>query len=207
MKPDDQNDDEQTIVALHGTGGNEHDLIQVARRVSSTSAVLSPRGKVLENGVNRFFKRLANGIFDEADVVKRAHELADFITESASRYKRTAENLIGLGYSNGANIAAAIMLLRPEILSRAILFRPMLPLQDPAKPNLYGKDILILKGHQDNTIPVESTERLAETLMKAGARVEVKEIEAGQELTTHDFKAASNWLDRTIKITAVETIS
>ena len=188
-------------------GGDEHDLIQVARQVSGRSAILSPRGKVLENGMNRFFKRLADGIFDEDDVIKRAHELADFITESASRYKRPAENVIGLGYSNGANIAAAIMLLRPEVFSKAILFRPMLPLQDPPQPNLNGKDILILKGHHDDTIPAESTEPLVAALMKAGARVEIKEIEAGHELRTHELEAASRWLSSVVNFDVVETVS
>jgi predicted esterase/catechol 2,3-dioxygenase-like lactoylglutathione lyase family enzyme len=200
VKPDYQEDDALTIVALHGTGGDERDLIQVARQVSGTSAILSPRGKILENGMNRFFKRLASGVFDEHDVIKRSHELADFLIESASRYKRHPENLIALGYSNGANVAATIMLLRPEIFSRAILFRPMLPLQDPPKSDLNGKDVLILRGNYDATIPAESTERLIEALMKAGAKVEVIEIEAGHELTSHDLEAASNWLSSPVKL-------
>jgi predicted esterase/catechol 2,3-dioxygenase-like lactoylglutathione lyase family enzyme len=207
VKPDDQEDDDQTIVALHGTGGNEHDLVQVARQITGTSAILSPRGKVLENGMNRFFKRLANGIFDEDDVVKRSHELADFINESAFQYQRPAENFTGLGYSNGANIAAAIMLLRPEVFSRAILFRPMLPLQNPPKTNLDSKDILILKGRHDSTIPLESTERLVEALMDAGAKVEVKEIEAGHELTTHELEMASKWLSSVVNFDVVETVN
>ncbi len=207
VKPDDQKDDGQTIVALHGTGGDERDLIQVARRVSDTSAVLSPRGKVLENGMNRFFKRLANGVFDEDDVVKRSHELADFLIESVFQYQRPVENFTGLGYSNGANIAAAVMLLRPEVFSRAILFRPMLALQDPPKPDLKEKDILILRGSYDSTIPAESTERLVQVLMMAGARVDVREISAGHELTSHDLEAASQWLSRVVNFDVVETVN
>jgi predicted esterase/catechol 2,3-dioxygenase-like lactoylglutathione lyase family enzyme len=207
VKPDAQKDDDQTIVALHGTGGNERDLVQVARQISGSAAILSPRGKILENGMNRFFKRLANGIFDENDVIKRSHELADFLMESAFRYQRPAESIIGLGYSNGANIAAAIMLLRPEVFSRAILFRPMLPLQDPPKPDLNGKDILILRGNYDSTIPAESTERLVNVLTKAGAGVEVRDLEAGHELTTHDLEAASQWLSGVVNFDVVEAVN
>ena len=207
VKPDGEEDDDQTIVALHGTGGNEHDLIPIARKISGTAAILSPRGKVLENGMNRFFKRFADGIFDEDDVVKRAHELADFITASAPENKYRPENLIGLGYSNGANIAAAIMLLRPEVFSRAILFRPMLPLQDPPQPDLIGKNILILRGRHDRTIPSESTERLVTALIKAGARVEVKAIEAGHELTTNELQAASQWLSSVVNSDVVAAVN
>jgi predicted esterase len=140
-------------------------------------------------------------------VIKRSHELADFLIESASRFERPAENLIALGYSNGANIAAAIMLLRPEIFFRAILFRPMLPLQDPARLDLNEKEILILRGNYDGTIPAESTERLIEALIKAGAKVDVIEIEAGHELTTHDLEAASSWLESHVKLDPVVMIN
>jgi phospholipase/carboxylesterase len=138
-------DDGQTMVPLHGTGGNEKDLIEIARKISPCSAIISPRGKVLENGVPRFFRRLSEGVFDESDVVKRAHELADFLVGIAYRYGRPPKKPIALGYSNGANMAAAILLLRPEIFWQAVLMRPMMPLRHPPEAQLAGKKILIAK--------------------------------------------------------------
>lgn len=204
IRPEHHKDDDLTIVALHGTGGDEHDLIEVAERISETSAILSPRGKVLENGMPRFFRRLAENFFDEQDVIKRSHELADFILASASRYIRPHENLIGMGYSNGANIAAAVMFLRPEVFARAILFRPMLPLQTPRETNLSGKEILILRGKYDNTIPAESTDRLIGLLEKFHATVNILEIEAGHELTADDVALASQWLSSVVNQEQVE---
>lgn len=192
--PQHAGDNHRTIVALHGTGGNEHDLIELARRVSPTSAIISPRGKVLENGMNRFFRRLAEGVLDEKDVVRRAHELADFVNKASVRYGRTLDERVALGYSNGANIAAAVMLLRPEIYHHAILMRPMLPLQKPVVPNLKGKNILILQGRRDNLIPAESTRGLSQLLRNAGAAVTEIGVSAGHELTAYDREAASGWL-------------
>jgi predicted esterase/catechol 2,3-dioxygenase-like lactoylglutathione lyase family enzyme len=206
IRPRHQQDDGRTIVALHGTGGNERDLIEVAKRMSATSAILSPLGKVLESGRHRFFKRLANGVFDEQDVMERAHELADFLIESASRYERPPENLIGMGYSNGANIGVAVMFLRPEVFSSAILFRPMLPLQNPRETDLSGKEILVLRGKYDNAIPAKSTDRLIAVLEKFHAAVNTLEVEAGHELTADDVALASKWLSNVVKQAAVEVI-
>jgi predicted esterase/catechol 2,3-dioxygenase-like lactoylglutathione lyase family enzyme len=187
-------DNGHTIVTLHGTGGNEHDLIGIARELTSTSAILSPRGKVLENGMSRFFRRLGNNLFDEADVNHRAHELSDFIIAAAAKYDRNPDQLTALGYSNGANIAAAIMLLRPEVFSSAVLLRPMLPLENTSIPDLRGKEILILKGDFDAIIPSGRTDRLAVLLQQAGAKVTVKTIDAGHEITARDLKVSSQWL-------------
>lgn len=187
-------DNGYTLVTLHGTGGNEHDLIGIAREITSTSAILSPRGKVLENGMPRFFRRLDNNLFDEADVIQRAHELSDFIIAAAAKYNRNPDQLTALGYSNGANIAAAIMLLRPDVFSRAVLLRPMLPLANPLVPDLRGKLILILKGAYDAVIPSGSTDQLAKLLQQAGATVAVRTIDAGHEVTAQDLKASSQWL-------------
>src|SRR6266849_404267 len=112
-------DSERTLLLLHGTGGNEHDLIPLGRELDPAAALLSPRGKVLENGMPRFFRRLAEGVFDEADVVRRANELADFVGAAAARYEFDPRHVTAVGYSNGANIAAAVLLLRPEVLTSA----------------------------------------------------------------------------------------
>ena len=186
--------DDRTIVTLHGTGGNENDLIGIVREVNATSAILSPRGQVLENGMPRFFRRMAANVFDEDDVVRRANELADFILASADKYDRNPDRLTALGYSNGANIAAAVILLRPEVFSCAVLIRPMLPLQNPPLPDLHGKQILVLKGKNDAIIPSASTDRLVKTFQRAGAEVTTREMDAGHEITARDLDAISEWL-------------
>ena len=126
----------RTLLLLHGTGGNEHDLIPLGRELDPNAALLSPRGKVLENGMPRFFRRLAEGVFDLEDLQKRTHELADFVAAAADRYDIGNKNIVAVGYSNGANIAASTLLLRPEILAGAILFRAMIPLEPEERPDL-----------------------------------------------------------------------
>ncbi len=184
----------ETIVALHGTGGNEHDLIPFVRRISPSAPIISPRGKVLENGMPRFFKRLAEGVFDENDVRRNAHHLSDFLLEASHRYGKTDRHPIALGYSNGANMAAAIILLRPEVFSAAVLFRPMMPLNMTHLPDLSCQSVLVATGRFDRVIPPAETQRLIRALKKAGATVEVVDMDAGHELTMADVAAARSWL-------------
>src|ERR1700739_2030876 len=154
----------RTLLLLHGTGGNERDLIPLGRELDSISSLLSPRGKVLENGMPRFFRRLAEGVFDLEDLTRRTHELADFVIAAAQHYEINLKNIVAVGYSNGANIAASMLLLRPEILSAAILFRAMVPLVPETKPNLNSKHIWIGAGAQDPIVPASNTEELVELL-------------------------------------------
>src|SRR5437762_12872989 len=137
---------ERTLLLLHGTGGNERDLIPLGRELDPSAALLSPRGKVLENGMPRFFRRLTEGVFDLEDLKNRTNELADFVAAAAQRYRFAANNVVAVGYSNGANIAASILLLRPEILSAAILFRAMVPLIPDTPPNLSAVRVWIGAG-------------------------------------------------------------
>ncbi len=188
-------DSGRTLVTLHGTGGNEHDLVDLAHRIDADAALISPRGKVLENGMPRWFRRLAEGVFDEADVAARAGELADFIMSAAIRYGRDPGKMTVLGYSNGANIAAAVLLLRPDVFSSAVLLRPMMPLETVvAAPNLTGKRILILRGDHDRVIPGAGTDRLIRSLTDAGADVASVDIPAGHELTPADISQGRHWL-------------
>ena len=136
--------EERPLLLLHGTGGDENDLIPLARMIAPTASLLSPRGKVLENGMPRFFRRLAEGFFDEDDVRRRANELADFVTNARTRYDIASP--IALGYSNGANIGAAVLLLRPSVLAGAILLRAMPPLAQPQPVKLDGVPVLIVSG-------------------------------------------------------------
>src|SRR3982074_2715621 len=143
----------RTLLLLHGTGGNERDLIALGRELDPNASLLSPRGKVLENGMPRFFRRLAEGVFDWEDLKKRTHELADFSIAAATHYKIDIKHMIAVGYSNGANIAASILLLRPETLGAAILFRAMVPLIPESQPDLSTVRMWIGAGSMDPIVP------------------------------------------------------
>ena len=184
----------RTLLLLHGTGGDENDMIPLGRGLDPTAAFLSPRGQVLENGMPRFFRRMAEGVFDEEDVIRRAHELADFVGAAAARYEFDPKRVIAAGYSNGANIAAAMLLLRPEVLAGAMLFRAMVPLEPPVMPNLAHKHVLLSSGKQDPIVPVENADRLAAILRRAGANVTLRFETAGHALVRGDIEAAKEWL-------------
>jgi len=181
------------ILLLHGTGGDENDLMPLGGMVAPGSALVSPRGKVLENGMPRFFRRLAEGVFDEADVRRRAGELADFIAEARQAYELPAP--IALGFSNGANIAAAVLLLRPDALAGAILLRAMVPLAEPPPAKLEGKPVLILSGAADPIVPAENAARLAAILETAGAAVRHETVPAGHNLSQSDVAFAKAWIE------------
>src|SRR5262245_61512216 len=184
----------RTLLLLHGTGGNERDLIPLGRELDPNAALLSPRGKILENGMPRFFRRLAEGVFDLEDLKYRANELAAFVSAAGQHYRFARDNLIAVGYSNGANIAAAMLLLRPEILPTAILFRAMVPLDPDKLPNLSSARIWIGAGDQDPIVPPSETKELVELLRRAGADVTIRFAEAGHGLTNGDLESARYWL-------------
>lgn len=187
-----------TLLLLHGTGGNEHDLIGLARDLSPTAKLLSPRGKVLENGAPRFFKRLAMGVFDEADLKARAADLARFVAEAAQEYGFDASQVYALGYSNGANIAATLLLLHPEVLAGGVLLRPVLPLEPPELPDLSGKSAFLAAGLRDPWSPMARVEALAERLRQARAEVELRLSPGGHELHPEELEAARAWLARRV---------
>ncbi|MCJ2085944.1 alpha/beta hydrolase [Methylobacterium sp. E-005] len=180
------------LLLLHGTGGDENDLPPLGRMLAPNAALLSPRGAVSENGMPRFFRRLAEGVFDEADLRRRTHDLAGFVAAARDHYELGAP--LALGFSNGANIAAALLMLRPEILAGAVLMRPMVPFTDPPAADLAGKPVLILSGAMDPIVPVENARRLAAQLMAAGAQVEHRILPAGHGLSQADLDRAADWL-------------
>jgi len=182
------------LLLLHGTGGDENDLIPLGRMIAPDATLISPRGKVLENGMPRFFRRLADGVFDEDDVRRRAEELADFIVAARRRYGVAAP--IALGYSNGANIAAAVLLLRPDALAGAILLRATLPLSHTSPVDLTGKPVLILSGAMDPMMSPERAAQLAALLQGYGAVVEHRTLPSGHELSQADVTLARQWLER-----------
>ena len=184
----------RTLLLLHGTGGNERDLIPLGRELDPNAGLLSPRGKVLENGMPRFFRRLAEGVFDLEDLRYRTNELADFVMAAGQHYGFASNQLIAVGYSNGANIAASVLLLRPEIMRRAILFRAMVPLNPDTLPDLSSARVWIGAGDQDPIVPASETKRLTELLRRAGADVTIRFAKAGHGLTNDDLEAARDWL-------------
>jgi phospholipase/carboxylesterase len=182
------------LLLLHGTGGDENDLLGLGKMISPGSALLSPRGRVLEHGMPRFFRRLAEGVFDEDDVRRRAHELGGFVAEARQRYGLAAP--VAVGFSNGANIAAALLLLEPDALAGAILLRAMVPLSDPPKAELGGKPVLLLSGQADPIVPASNSAKLASLLSEAGARVAHKVLPAGHQLSQADLTLARDWIGK-----------
>jgi phospholipase/carboxylesterase len=187
--------DQVTLLLLHGTGGDEEDLIQLGRELYPRAAILSPRGKVLESGMPRFFRRLAEGVFDIEDLKFRTHELADFVEKASKVYKFDLRYIISIGYSNGANIASSLLLIRPETITSAVLFRAMVPFVPEEVPNLTGKNIFIGAGQYDPIVPREQTETLFALFKKAGANVGLHFQEnSGHELGYDEISTAKDWL-------------
>jgi predicted esterase len=184
----------RTLLLLHGTGGNERDLIPLGRELDPNASLLSPRGKILENGMPRFFRRLAEGVFDLEDLKTRTNELADFVGAAVRHYNLAADHIVGVGYSNGANIAASMLLLRPETIPAAILFRAMVPLIPDKLPDLSSVHIWIASGDQDPIIPPSETQRVVDLLRRAGADVTIRFFNAGHGLTNGEVDAAGQWL-------------
>lgn len=183
-----------TLLMLHGTGGNEDDLIGLGQALAPGTPLLSPRGQVLENGMPRFFRRLAEGVFDEADLVRRTHDLADFVREGAAAYGRDPGRIWAVGFSNGANIAASLLLLEPGLLAGAVLLRATLPLTPDELPDLSSTAVLLSEGWTDPYVPADRAEALASLLRQAGADVTLEWRESGHGLTHEDVASASRWL-------------
>lgn len=183
-----------TLLLLHGTGGDERDLLPLGEMLLPGAAILSPRGQVLEHGMPRFFRRLAEGVFDEADLRQRAGDLARFVASTAERHHFDARKVIAVGFSNGANIASALLLLHPGVLAGAILFRAMVPLVPDSPPSLESARVLISNGRADPLVAPEETERLATLLRSAGADVTVEWQPGGHQLTQADIRTARAWL-------------
>lgn len=180
------------VLLLHGTGGNEHDLLPLGRLVAPGAALLSPRGAVLENGMPRFFRRLAEGVFDEADLRRRTDELAAFVRGARERHGLPAP--VALGFSNGANIAASLLLRHPGLLGGAALLRAMVPFADPPAERLPGTPVLILSGAADPIVPTANSRALAAALSSAGAAVTHRTLPLGHGLSQTDVDITRSWI-------------
>jgi phospholipase/carboxylesterase len=183
-----------TLVLLHGTGGNEEDLIFLGKELEPTASILSARGKVLENGMPRFFRRLAEGVFDIEDLKFRTHELAEFIQKCSLHYKFNLNQTIAVGFSNGANIGASILLLRSEVLKGAILFRAMVPLIPNPLHNLSNKKILLSAGINDPIVSRNETENLFKLFQNTHANITLKWQNSSHNLIQDDLKIAKEWI-------------
>lgn len=182
------------LLLLHGTGGDENDLMGIGEILRPGAARLSPRGQVSENGALRFFRRLAPGVFDEEDLIRRTHELGDFVEDQMAR--QSLRQIVAVGYSNGANIAASLLLLRPGLLSGAVLLRAMVPLEPAPPPDLGRVPVLLLAGKHDEMIPAPGTEKLAAILSQANADLTLVWRDCGHGLAKEDFSLARDWVAR-----------
>ena len=182
-----------TLLLLHGTGGNEHDLVSLGKAVDGAANILSVRGNVLENGMPRFFKRLAEGVFDMEDLKLRTEELKNFIDEAAENYEFDRENVVAIGYSNGANIAANLLFEYENVLRGAILHHPMVPRRGVKLPSLSNSPVFIGAGKNDLMCPAVESEDLRDLLMSAGAEVELYWHAYGHQLTQDEVQAAKEW--------------
>ena len=185
-----------TLLLLHGTGGDENDLVPIGPALAPGAGLLSPRGAVLENGMPRFFRRIAEGVFDVPDLLRRTDDLAAFVTASAEAHSFDAAGVVAVGFSNGANIAASLMLRHPGVLAGAALLRPMVPFSPETLPALAGSRVLIGAGRADEVAPPVQAEALANLLARAGAEVTLAWSEGGHGLGPHDFVEVRNWVAR-----------
>lgn len=182
-----------TVVVFHGTGGTENDLIPLAEMVAPGASILSLRGNVAENGMARFFRRLAEGVFDEEDLIFRTNEIRDFLNEAAEQYGFDASNLVALGYSNGANIAASLMFHFEGAFKGAMLHHPMVPMRGLELPDMSGVQVFVAAGRNDGMVPAANTEELVELLEGAGAAVKANWEHFGHQLTRTEAEAARRW--------------
>ncbi|MEH7331793.1 alpha/beta hydrolase [Neobacillus drentensis] len=188
-----QDPTKSTLLLLHGTGGNELDLLPLAGRIDEEASVLSVRGNVLENGMPRFFRRLAEGVFDIEDLIFRTKELNEFLDGAADKYGFDRDNIMAIGYSNGANIAASLLFHYQNALKGAILHHPMVPRKGIELPDLSGKKVFIAAGSNDPICsPMESAE-LQSLLENANANVELHWENRGHQLTMQEVEAAADW--------------
>ncbi len=187
-----------TLLLLHGTGGSEDDLVPLGQELAPRAAILSPRGKVSEYGAARFFRRLAEGVFDHEDLVFRTHELADFVEAASKEYGFDLSKLVAVGYSNGANIAASLMLLHPGLPRAAVLFRAMVPFEPDEAPDLSGMPVFLAAGRRDQMILPQNAQRLAEILTDAGADLDLRWRDTGHALTYEEVAEAREWLSEVL---------
>lgn len=191
-----QQPDAATLLLLHGTGGDEHDLVGLGRALHPDAALLSPRGQVSELGANRWFRRLAEGVFDTDDLLARTDQLASFVTAAVARYRLDTTPLVAVGFSNGANIGATLLLRHPSVLRAAVLFAPMVPLADPPRADLSGVGVFLAAGRADPIAVPQQAQQLADQLIDRGAAVELHWHPGGHGIDPTNVAQARAWLGK-----------
>jgi phospholipase/carboxylesterase len=186
-----------TLLLLHGTGGDENDLLPIGKMIDGESSILSVRGEVIENGMPRFFRRIAPGVFDEQDLMYRTSQLNDFIDQASKTYDFDRGDVVAVGYSNGANIAANMLMQIPYSLSGAILMHPMLPRKDGVVPVLKGIQVLITAGNSDPIVPLASTQALKKILEENGAEISLSWFKFGHKLSSEEIQFIIKWYQMT----------
>ena len=192
-------ENDRTLILFHGTGGSEKDLIPIAEMIDSNANILSVRGDVLENGMSRFFKRIAEGIFDEKDLIERTHQLKKFIDDKVETYTLDRNKMIGLGYSNGANILGSLLFHYPDVIKHAILSHPMVPLRDIELPNLKDVHVFIGAGKEDPIVDIDETYELIDIFKMAKAHVTFKLTDYGHRFSEPELKSIIDWYQNIIK--------
>jgi phospholipase/carboxylesterase len=187
---------QSTVLVLHGQGGDENDLLPIARALAPGAAFLSPRGKASERGATRFFARVSQDVFDEAEVRMRTAELADWVSTATAEHGLDAAKVYGFGFSNGASIAASMMLLHPEVLAGGLLLRPRTIIEPSPLPDLKGAPVLVISGEHDDKMPAGAGVQLARLLGRAGAAVEMAMLDAEHGLTPQDFSLGKSWFTK-----------
>jgi phospholipase/carboxylesterase len=187
---------EVTFLMLHGTGGNEYDLLPIAKHIDSEANVLSVRGNVMEYGMPRFFKRLAMGVFDVESLIEETHNLYEFIQDSAKQYGFDPKKVIAIGYSNGANIASSILMHYKKAFSKAILFHPMVPLRNIELPDMSEVEIFVGAGKNDHMMPEHEVHELIKIFESRNAHVDLFWSDNGHQLTKEEIEAAKQWYSK-----------
>jgi phospholipase/carboxylesterase len=185
----------RTLLLLHGTGGDENDLIPLGQTLDPTANLLSVRGRVDEHGSNRFFRRFQEGVFDQENMRSETEALADFLRWAAREYRFDPEQVFAVGFSNGANMGVSLLLRHPELLRGGIFIRAMVPFEPETPPALMGTRVLISSGELDAMVPRQDAERLAAILVEGGADVEHLWVPVGHQLTRQEIDRAKAWLD------------
>ncbi len=189
---------DRVLLLLHGTGGTEQDLLPLAEMIDQEASILSVRGNVSENGMPRFFRRLSEGVFDEEDLIFRTKELQEFLDEAAEKYNFNRENVVAVGYSNGANIAGSLLFHHEKVLRAAVLYHPMVPRRGVELPDLSKTPVFIGAGKNDPICPARETEELSKLLEAGGSDVEVHWENQGHQLTHSEVQASKRWYDNMI---------
>ena len=183
----------RTLILFHGTGGSENDLIGIGQAIDAKANILSVRGNVSEHGMARYFRRIKEGVFDEKDLTFRTHELYEFLIEASNTYDFDLNNLVGFGYSNGANILSSLIFHYPNLFQGAVLSHPMIPYKSFDVPRLEGLRIFIGAGENDPLVQISETQALKDLYVSNKADVTMYMGQQGHRLSQVELDQVISW--------------